>query len=241
MLYFAKIRRTTMSVPQHIAIIPDGNRRWAKKKNLPAFFGHRAGAKTTEKILTAAIKLGIPCLTFWGASINNVTKRDSREIGFLFKLFTAYFKKITKAKLIHQNEVKIQVLGLWPKYFPKDCQEAIKGAMTATKNYKKHQLTILLAYNGTEEMVAAMKKIAHLPAAEITDETIKQNLYTKDLPQVDLVIRTGGEPHLSAGFMMWDIADAQLYFSPHLWPDFSETEFTKALKNFEETERRLGK
>jgi len=230
-----------MYLPNHIAIIPDGNRRWAKKKNLPSFFGHREGAKTTEKILTTAIKLGIPCLTFWGASINNVTKRESREINFLFKLFTAYFKKIAKAKLIHQNQVKIQVLGLWPKYFPKDCQEAIRGAITATKDYSKHRLTILLAYNGTEEMVAIIKKIIKNPPAEITDEIIKSNLYTKDLPPVDLVIRTGDEPHLSAGFMMWDIADAQLYFSKNMWPDFSEKEFLQTIENFNKTERRLGK
>ncbi len=234
-----------MSLPTHIAIIPDGNRRWAKKKNLPSFFGHRAGAKTTEKILTAAIKLGVPYLTFWGASINNVTKREPLEINFLFKLFTLYFKKIAKAKLVHQNQVKIQVLGLWPRYFPKECREAIKLAAAATKNYKKHTLTILLAYNGTEEMASAVKKMVRLakesPKTEVTEALIKDNLYTKDLPPVDLVIRTGNESHLSTGFMMWDTANAQLYFSPNLWPDFSETEFASALKNFEKTERRLGK
>ncbi|MSU74960.1 MAG: di-trans,poly-cis-decaprenylcistransferase [Candidatus Magasanikbacteria bacterium] len=232
-----------MSLPAHIAIIPDGNRRWAKAKGLPTFMGHRAGAKTTEKILTAALEAGIKNLTFWGASINNVTKRDNKEVQFLFKIFTAYFKKIAKAKLVHQNKVHINAFGEWEDYFPSETKAALKTALDATKNYHNFELTFLLAYNGTAEMVRAIQNIAAIKPApsEITEKSIKQHLYTKNLPPVDLIIRTGNDPHLSTGFMMWDAAEAELFFSPKMYPDFSPLDLEKALQFYAQTERRLGK
>ncbi len=237
-------------LPNHIAIIPDGNRRWAKAKGLPGFMGHREGAKTTEKILSEAVKLGVPYLTFWGASVSNLEKRDSKEVRFLIKLFTAYFKRIAKAKLIHQKQVNIQVLGRWRDYFPKEAQVAIRGAVEATKKYSAFHLTILLAYSGTEEMLVAVNEIISsvgvgarhaLPLQQVDAVTLKSHLYTKNLPPVDLVIRTGNEPHLSTGFMMWDTAEAQLYFSKNMWPDFTTDEMLLALQNFAKMQRRMGK
>ncbi len=230
-----------MNLPTHIALIPDGNRRWATLRGLPVFMGHREGAKTTEKILTAALEAHIPCLTFWGASISNVTKRDNTEVKFLFKLFTAYFKKISKAKLIHQHKVHINVFGEWKKYFPKETQKAIEGALSATKDYSDFQLTFLLAYSGTTEMLGAINTLIKEKMTSIDESDLKKHLYTKDLPPVDLIIRTGNEPHLSTGFMMWDSADSQLIFSPKMWPDFSPDDFAEALSTFAKTERRLGK
>ncbi|MCL5004416.1 MAG: polyprenyl diphosphate synthase [Patescibacteria group bacterium] len=225
----------------HIAIIPDGNRRWAKKKRIPSFFGHREGAKTAEKILEAAVNSGIPYFTFWGCSVGNVLKRPKMEKVFLFRLFEEYFKRLAKDKMIHERKVKIRVLGRWEEFFPEKAKRAIKEAMEATKNYKNFNLTFLLAYSGMDEMKEAIKKIAKL---KIIDATIKNNLWTKDLPPVDLVVRTGGEAnwsHWSEGFMMWDTANAQFYFTETLWPDFSEKEFKKTVEKFRGVERRLGK
>ncbi len=234
------------NLPKHIVLIPDGNRRWAKKKGLPPFFGHREGAKTSEKILKAALDLKIPCFTFWGTSLDNITKRNPREVKFLFDIFERWFKKLAKSKDIHKNFVKINVLGRWNELFPERVKKPIKEAIEKTKNYKNHQLTFLLAYSGIDEMTTAIRKIAELTLRRgsghgINEKLIKNNLWTKDLPSVDLVIRTGGEPHWSDGLMMWDVAYSQLYFTETLFPDFSVEEFKKALTRYSQTERRMGK
>ena len=239
----------------HIAIIPDGNRRWAKKRRIPSFFGHREGAKTAEKILEAAINSEIPYFTFWGCSMSNVLKRPKMEKVFLFKLFEEYFRRLAKDKMIHDKKVKIRVLGRWEEFFPEKAKRAIKEAIEATKNYKNFNLTFLLAYSGTDEMKEAIEKIStptpkswgsdrSVGELKISDKAIKNNLWTKDLPPVDLVVRTGGEAnwsHWSEGFMMWDTANTQFYFTETLWPDFSEKEFEKAIEKFRGAERRFGK
>lgn len=233
-----------MNLPQHIVLIPDGNRRWARKRGLPPFFGHRQGAKTTEKILKVALDLKIPYFTFWGSSLDNVIKRSPQEVNFLFKIFEHWFKKLAKSKEVHKNFAKINVLGRWNKLFPEKVKKSIRQAIEKTKNYRNHQLTFLMAYSGIDEMTSTIKQIANRKAQSINlkiDEgLIKSNLWTKDLPPVDLVIRTGGEPHWSMGMMMWDVADAQLYFTETLLPDFSVEEFKKAIEQYSKTERRMG-
>ena len=228
---------------KHLAIIPDGNRRWAKKKGLPSFFGHRKGAEITEKILRAALNLEIPYVTFWGCSLNNVVKRSKTEINFLFNLFGKYFKKLAEDKDIYQKEVKINVFGQWEKLFPEKVRHSIKNAIEKTKNHKKYQLTFLLAYSGSDEMVEAIKKITKSKKLEINEKLIKNNLWTKDLPIVDLIIRTGegiNWSHNSDGFMMWEAANAQLYSTDTLWPDFSEKELKEAIEKYQKIERRMG-
>ena len=237
-----------MNLPQHIVLIPDGNRRWARKRGLPPFFGHRQGVKTLEKILKAALDLKILYFTFWGTSLDNVTKRSSSEVNFLFKLFEWHFKKLAKVREVHQNGVRINVLGRWEKLFPEKTKKAIREAIEKTKNYKNYQLTFLMAYSGIDEMTTAIRGIAEFriqnSELRINEESIKANLWTKDLPAVDLVIRTASErdnwSHLSAGLMMWDLADAQIYFTQTLFPDFSVAEFKKAIKQYSQTERRMG-
>jgi undecaprenyl diphosphate synthase len=230
-----------MATPKHIALIPDGNRRWAKERSLPAYAGHQEGAKTAEIIFDTALKLKIPYLTFWGCSVSNLTNRSEVEVTFLYKLFAEYFKKLADSKAVHENKIKIVALGRWKDYFSKEACEATELMMEKTKDYNNLQLTFLLGYSGTEEMVQAVQKLTAKSPTTITGEMIKHELYTKDLPPVDLVIRTGGEPHLSAGFMMWDTAESQLYFTETFWPAFSPEEFQKAIKIFEETERRHGR
>ncbi len=229
---------------KHLAIIPDGNRRWAKKRGLLFSFGHRQGAKTTEKILKYALDLEIPNVTFWGCSLNNIVKRSKIEVNFLFNLFDEYFKKLAKDEDIYQKEVKINVFGQWEKLFPQKVQQSIKKAIEKTKNHKKYQLTFLLAYSGLDEMVETINKITKSKKLEINEKLIKNNLWTKDLPAVDLIIRTGegiNWSHNSDGFMMWEAANAQLYFTDTLWPDFTETELKTVIDKYHQAERRLGR
>ncbi|MDP3015031.1 MAG: polyprenyl diphosphate synthase [bacterium] len=234
-----------MNLPQHIVLIPDGNRRWAKKRGLPPFFGHRQGVKTTEKILKAVLDLKIPYLTFWGSSLDNIAKRPSQEVKFLFKIFEQHFKKLAKSKEVNQNKIKINILGRWRELFPESVKQAMEEVIKKTKDYKNYQLTFLMAYSGVDEMTSAIQGIAELriknAELRINEELIKNNLWTKDLPAVDLVIRTGGEPHWSAGMMMWDVANSQLYFTETLYPDFSVEEFKKAVNKYGQIERRMGK
>ena len=233
------------NIPNHVAIIPDGNRRWARKRGLLPWVGHLEGAKTLEKILEKALELKIPYFTFWGGSWDNLTKRSKTEVKFLFKVYADYFKKALKNKKIHQNKVKVNAIGRWKEILPKETQKAIEKTIEVTKNYKNYFLTFLLAYDGTDEMLNCIQKITEISQdkpIKITKELIKENLWTKDLPPVDLIIRTGceGDPHLSAGFMMWDTTYSQLYFTKTLFPAFTPKEFEKIIEDYSKRERRLG-
>jgi len=231
--------------PRHIALIPDGNRRWAKRRFLKPWIGHQKGAKAFEKILEKTIELGIPYLTFWAGSYDNLTKRSKRELNFLFKVYAEQFKRILTDKRIRENQIKVNFLGRWKEILPKEIQSIIQKVIKSTQEYKNFFLTFLLAYNGTDEMLTGIKKIANLvkdKKIRITPKLIKENLRTKDLPPVDLIIRTGceGDPHNSAGFMMWDTAYSQFYFTKTLFPDFSPKEFEKIIKDYSKRERRFG-
>jgi len=233
------------NIPKHIALIPDGNRRWARKKGFLPWLGHQAGTKALEKILDKALQLKIPYFTFWGGSYDNLTKRSKTEVNFLFKVYTDRFRKVLKDERTHRNKMKINVLGRWREILPKKSQEAIEKAIEATKNYNRYFSTFLIAYDGTDEMLDCIQEIAKKTAGnpkKITKDLIKENLWTKDLPSVDLVIRTGCEsdPHLSAGFMMWDTTYSQLYFTQTLFPDFGQKEFEKIIEDYSKRERRLG-
>lgn len=235
------------NIPKHIAIIPDGNRRWATKRGFQPWIGHRAGMKIVEKILLKAKEMNLSYLTFWVGSWDNLTQRKKIEIKFLFKLYHEYFKKALKDKRVHEDKVKINVFGRWKEILPKETQKIIEKAIETTKNYHKYFLTLLIAYDGRDEMINCIEKIVNLvkmkKVSKITPEIIKENLWTKDLPPVDLVIRTGCEedPHLSAGFMMWDTSYSQLYFTKTLFPDFTPEEFENIIKDYSQRERRMGR
>lgn len=233
------------NIPRHVVIIPDGNRRWARQKGLKPWMGHQKGAQVFEKVLEKALELKIPYITFWGSSWDNLTKRSKIEVNFLFRVFTEQFKRIARDKRTHENKVRVNVLGRWREILPKSTKEAIDKAISATENYNKHFLTFLLAYNGTDEMMACFQKIADLSKSKpikVTEKLIKENLWTRDLPPVDLVIRTGceGDPHLSTGFMMWDTAYSQLCFTKTFLPAFGPKEFEKIIKDYSERQRRMG-
>jgi len=230
----------------HIAIIPDGNRRWARKKGLAPEKGHKIAMETVEKIYQTALKMKIPYVTFWLASVDNLTKRSKREVDFLIKVIAQEIKRLIEDGRIKENKVKIRVLGRFQKIFPKKAVKLIEKLIKKTEKHNFFFLTILLAYNGTDEMLEAVKKIiktAKNTTLQITEDVIRSFLWTRDLPPVDLIIRTGceGDPHNSAGFMMWQTTYSQYYFTKTLFPDFTPKEFKKAVNNFLKRERRLGK
>lgn len=237
------MQKITSNVPNHVAIIPDGNRRWAKEKGLRPWEGHEAGAQNTEKLVDFALERGVRCLSFWGSSMDNLTKRPMEEKIALLDIYGRYFEKLIESPKIHENEVRINVIGCWREQFPNSLKQIIETAVDRTKHYKKRVLNFMLAYGGTDEMIKAIQDIHDNleKGAKVTAEMVKQNLMTKDLPVVDYVIRTGGEPHWSAGFMMWDTADAQLYFSEAYYPDFDEKKFGEALEEYARRQRRFGK
>jgi undecaprenyl diphosphate synthase len=233
------------NIPKHIAVIPDGNRRWARKRGFQPWIGHKAGVEALEKILDKALEMKIPHFTFWGGSFDNLTKRPKIETEFLFKLYTEHFRRIARDRRIHQNQIKINVFGRWKEILPRKAQEAVEKAIETTKNYKDYFLTFLLAYNGPDEMIACIQKISNLAQNKrviITEKLVRENLWTGNLPPVDLVIRTGCEkdPHMSAGFMMWSTAYSQLYFTETFFPDFTPGEFEEIIEDYLKRERRLG-
>jgi tritrans,polycis-undecaprenyl-diphosphate synthase [geranylgeranyl-diphosphate specific] len=230
-------------LPKHVVIIPDGNRRWARKRGLAPWKGHVAGAQNTEELLRKALKMGVGCLSMWGSSLENLKKRPVLESRQLLRVYEEYFTKLLKSDDIHDYQVKINFIGKWEQQFPKSLKKILYDCVDATKNYSKHVLNFFLAYSGDDEMVDTIKKFIKegVSPQSISGEMIKKRLMTKDLPAVDYMIRTGGEPHLSSGFMMWDTANAQLYFSGKYYPDFGVAEFEKAIKDFSQRGRRLGK
>lgn len=231
------------SLPRHIAIIPDGNRRWATQRGLQAWEGHEAGATNTEKLIREAQRLGIREISFWGSSLENLTKRPVLESQALLRIYEMYFKKLLESEDIHKDEVHIRFIGHWEEQFPNSLKEVMYSCLEATNGYSKHYLNFFLAYSGDDEMRIAFQKVAALlkPGEQVTDALIKENLMTRELASVELLIRTAGEPHLSAGFMMWDIANAQLYFSDKYYPDFDEASLREAIADYATRERRFGK
>lgn len=230
-------------IPNHVAIIPDGNRRWARKRGLKPWVGHDFGAKNTEKLIHKAFKMGIKHTSFWGSSLENLKRRPFQEKRALLGIYEKYFRSLIDSKDIHDNEVKINFIGKWEEQFPRKLKKIMHECIQKTKNYKNYFLNFFLAYNGDDEMMEAISSILKKckSGQKITPELVKENLMTKDIPSVDFLVRTGGEPHLSAGFMMWDIANSQMYFSQKLFPDFNENEFEKAVEEYSRRARRLGK
>ena len=230
-------------LPRHFVIIPDGNRRWATDRGLEPWEGHEAGAQNTEKLIREAKRLGAKEISFWGSSLENLVKRPVLESKALLRIYETYFKRLLESDAIHKDQVKIRFIGRWEEQFPVSLKKIMHDCILATKNYDKHFLNFFLAYSGDDDMRQAIQKIAQgLPVGDkVTDEMIKKNLMTSDLPPVDLLIRTGGEPHLSAGFMMWDIANTQFYFSPKYYPDFDEASLREALIDYASRSRRFGR
>ncbi|MBO5247601.1 MAG: isoprenyl transferase [Eubacterium sp.] len=230
-----------MSVPKHIAIIMDGNGRWAKKRGLPRNAGHTAGAKNVEKICLAAKKLGIKYLTLYAFSTEN-WMRPEAEVKALMKLLSGYLDKCVQTA--HENKMHLRVIGDISRLDPK-FQEQILEAERISSVYDDLHLTIAINYGSRDEILRAMRKVGtairdkELTPEEITEETFQQYLDTKDLPDPDLLIRTSGEQRLS-NYLLWQLAYSEFYFTDVAWPEFDEEELKKALNVFENRDRRYG-
>ena len=231
------------TAPNHIAIIPDGNRRWAKQRKLPAWKGHERGAERFRETANSLFKRRARFVTFWAASVDNLTKRSAREVKFLVSLLQSWLQKELVSKNLLKNGVKFRFIGQWKSIIPdnKKLEKIIQTLEKQTGGCKKYNLTILFGYDGKSEMVGAIRKIKNSPDSEIGEEGVRRALLTGELPDVDLVIRTGGEPHWSAGFLMWQTANSQFYFTDALWPDFGEKELEAALDDFSGRGRRFGR
>lgn len=231
-------------IPNHVAMILDGNRRWAEVRRVAPWKGHEQGSETVRKILRASLKLKIKNLSMWGSSLDNIQKRSPEEVFHLLDIFKRKFKELAETDDVHRERVRINILGRWRELFPTDVAASMEKAVSDTKDYSNHFLNFFIAYSGTDEILAAVKGIVDKsktdPSYEVSGTAIKENLFTKNLPPVDYLIRTGGNPHLSNGFMMWDTQDAQLYFSDKLWPDFTGVDFNKAIKDYGKRIRKFG-
>lgn len=228
----------------HVAIIPDGNRRWARAHGLPHTSGHEAGSRVLESLISTDAFREIDWLTLWGASVDNLTKRPGEEVAFLNALFAVRLQELAEHRLIHEQRVRVLVLGEWMAYLAPAVQAAATEVMAATAHYRNRTLSLLLAYDGLRDMIAA---VSHLVAAArhgsvpaVIADALKARLSTRELPPVDLLIRTGGEPHLSGGFLMWEAANAQLMFTDRLWPEFTGHELATAVAEYRLRQRRLG-
>lgn len=230
----------TTSIPTHIAIIPDGNRRWASEQNLSPIDGHKQGAEVMRVIMPHAADAGVKYVSVWGMSLDNFTKRSLTEVGGLLALFRSEFLDLAVSDDIHKRKVQINVIGRWREKFPLPVRTAVQKAIDATAHYTDHYLTFCLAYDGVDEMLQAIEALVQEGVKNVTPEVVKQHLFTKDLPSVDLIVRTGGEPHLSAGFMMWDVTDSQLWFTEKLWPTFTSEDLDEAITEYGKRQRRKG-
>lgn len=228
------------NLPKHLVALPDGNRRWAKKRGKAPWEGHREGVEKFWEVCEEVFEIGIPYFTFWAASEDNLKKRSTIEVKFLVLILKNELFKKDLFERLEKNEVRLRVFGRWNDILKdKELERMIGDLEKRTAKFKKHNLTILFGYDGKREMMEAMESLKK--EKEINYEKVKSALWTGDLPAVDYLIRTGGEPHWSAGFMMWLTADAQFYFTEKLWPDFGRAELHKALEEYASRERRTGK
>ena len=228
-------------IPNHVAFIPDGNRRWAKKHALESWKGHEKGVSSFERIMRASFDVGVTYVTFWAASEDNLIKRSKSEIDFLVKLLINELKRITNSPETDEKQMRVRVIGRGVAMVnSSELASAVNVVEHKTAHYEKRQLTILFGYDGRTDMIHAIHELRDT-TYEIRYESVQNALLTKSLPQVDLVVRTGGEPHNSAGFLMWQTANSQLYFTETLWPDFDKSELDKAFLDFDARERRLGR
>ena len=230
-----------MVIPNHVAIILDGNGRWAKKKGMPRTYGHVKGCENLEKICSVAKELGVKYLTVYAFSTEN-WKRSKEEVDALMKLFRNYMKKCIK--ISRDNKMQVRVIGD-PTAFDPDLQEKIKELEEYSSQYDELYFQIALNYGSRDEIKRAVQMMAEdvnaekLNPEEISERTISDYLDTKGLPDPDLLIRTSGEERLS-NFLMWQLAYTEFYFTDVAWPDFNKAEFEKAIAKYNQRDRRFG-
>lgn len=230
-----------MVIPNHVAIILDGNGRWAKQKGMPRTYGHIKGCDNLEKICSIAKELGVKYLTVYAFSTEN-WKRSKEEVDGLMKLFRNYMKKCLK--IASENRMRVRVIGD-PTAFDEDLQRKIEELESFSSQYDELYFQIALNYGSRDEIRRAVKALSAdvkkgiLDPEEITEETISGYLDTRGLPDPDLLIRTSGEERLS-NFLMWQLAYTEFYFTDVPWPEFKKEEFLKAIEKYNQRDRRFG-
>tara|TARA_B100000900_G_scaffold338468_1_gene300666 strand:- start:44875 stop:45612 length:738 start_codon:yes stop_codon:yes gene_type:complete len=235
-----KINKNT--IPDHIAVIMDGNGRWARKKGLRREYGHRAGRKAVKKIVEACVELKIKNLTLYAFSTEN-WNRPKLEIDFLMQLLLLSLKD--ELKSLNKNNIKFDTIGNLSR-LPKKISTYLKKVKAETKENSALTLTLALSYGSRNEIVNVVREISEkvknniISSKKIDETVINNHLYTRNLPDVDLLIRTSGEKRIS-NFLLWQIAYSELYFTTKLWPDFRKKDLYKAIISYQNRERRFGK
>lgn len=229
-------------LPKHIAIIMDGNGRWAKERGKERFYGHAEGVISVRKCTEAAAEIGIKYLTLYVFSTEN-WQRSKQEVDALMELLVDAIERETED--LHKNNIRLLAIGNLER-LPEKAREKLMRSIEKTKNNTKMSLILALSYSSRWEITEAAKKIAlavknnELTIDDITEDTISENLTTKDIPDPDLLIRTSGEVRIS-NYLLWQIAYSEFYFTPTLWPDFREESLYEAIVEYQKRERRFGK
>jgi undecaprenyl diphosphate synthase len=230
------------AIPRHIAIIMDGNGRWARERSMPRPFGHRSGMKSVRAVVEAAIEVGVEALSLFAFSQEN-WQRPSTEVSALMTLLEEYIAR--EVDELRERGVRVTVFGELERLTP-PAAAAVSRVMAETAHNTTLRLNLFISYGGRAELVRAARLLARdavegrLQPDEIDEEDIRQRLFTADIPDPDLLIRTSGEKRLS-NFLLWQIAYAELYISPVLWPDFGKRELFEAILDFQSRERRFGR
>ncbi|WP_283390030.1 polyprenyl diphosphate synthase [Methanobrevibacter woesei] len=232
------------NMPKHVALIMDGNRRYSRiQGNMDVIKGHEFGVDTLERVLDWSIDLGIEIITAYAFSTENFN-RPQKEVEGLMKLFVKNFKRIVNHSKIHNNEVRVKVVGKLD-LLPDNVREAIEEAEKATEHYDKRLFNIAIGYDGRLEIVDSIKKIVQdvkdgkLDVEDINEDVVSKNLYTEGLDDPNLIIRTSGEERLS-GFLLWQSSYSELYFCESLWPELRKVDFLRAIRSYQQRERRFG-
>lgn len=224
-------------VPRHVAIIMDGNGRWAKARGLPRLAGHRAGTENIRPVLEASVEFGIEILTIWAFSTENWTRPETEVKGLLRILQQMIRRELQE---LHKQGVQLRHVGRLDR-LPIRLQNQVRQAIELTRNNRRIVLNVAFDYGGRAEIVQAVQRIIHddIPAEEVNEELLSGYMYTAGQPDPDLIIRTGGELRTS-GFMLWQSAYSEYYITPTFWPDFGREELYQALVAFSQRDRRFG-
>jgi len=229
-------------LPQHVAIIMDGNGRWAGKRSLKRFLGHQQGAESVQYVVETASRIGLPWLTLYAFSLENNLRRPKTEVSFLMRLLRAYLTN--NVQRMNDNNVRIRYIGRTEE-LPAEVCERMQWAADATSHNTGTVLTLALNYGARSELVDAFKKLhaeikaKHLHAEDITEQDIQRHLYTAHMPDPDLLIRTSGEMRIS-NYLLWQIAYAEIFVTDRLWPDFRGIHMLEAIEDYQRRERRYG-
>lgn len=244
--YESKLRKEVLEnpVPEHIAIIMDGNRRFAEERGEDKEEGHRLGSEKLEEVLNWCVEDGVKILTVYAFSLENF-KRDEEEVDYLMELLEESLIRFADNKTVHEKKVAINIIGDI-SMLPDNVKKAVDYAYERTENYTDYQLNLAVAYGGRQEIIHAVKCVTEkvlkgeLKTEDITEEIISRHMYTSDIPDPDLVLRTSGEVRIS-NFLLWQLAYSELYFTDVYWPGFRHIDFLRAIRTFQQRGRRYGR